>query len=350
MKCNLNLFNNIQKKIATPIAASLITLPVIAQTNSLKKDVFEKSDVKIEQTNKAAEKSTVEDNEFIKAVKYYNELDSYERSNLTYQVYDSISAKLYKMEQDIDKAFINCDAYKDICIAPRWHYRYYPNFQDKLINFDIKEIRTKTDKDMKSLQDLKNNIEYSVENANGEKKHTQPDFTNYDVDELAIKHLGMGYEEFDKKYHKELEYCKTVTPADFHLMNETQAFVYGKAKAYAKEMLETTISEARTAKLDAAERILEESNKSSEDMFMFTDFEMDGITNENWAKLKSGIAINSFKNILKKKYLEKNPSGIFNLNATPAKKKKSIKIFENGNLTIISPNGLKYKPDGSLNF
>ena len=45
------------------------------------------------------------------------------------------------MERRIDDTFTNCKAYQDICIIPRWHYRYYPYMQEKLINFDVQEIR-----------------------------------------------------------------------------------------------------------------------------------------------------------------------------------------------------------------
>ena len=347
MKCNLNLFSVIPKKLVAPVAmAGLISLPMFSQSNGLvKEDVFEKSNLKSEQVNKTAQQNS--DNDLNNAIDNYNKLDYYDRSAITYETSDSVQSKLYRMEHGIDDAFANCKAYQDICIIPRWNYRYYPYIQDKLINFDIQEIRTRTDADMKSLQDLKDKIEYVIENANGKKEHKKPETTNYDIEELAQKHLGMSYKDFDKEYHNELEFCKTVTYANFNSMDERQAFVYGKAKAYAKEMLETTINDARNTRLDYGERLLDETNKTSDDLSIITDFEFDGINDENWAKLKSGIVINSFEEVLKKNFSGNNPNGINDLITKPSLT-KSIKKIENGEVVVITPNGLKYNTNGIL--
>ncbi len=347
MKCNLNLFSVVPKKLVTPAAmAGLISLPMFSQSNGLvKEDIFERSNVKSEQVNKTSQKNS--DYDLKNAIDSYNNLDYYDRSAITYETSDSVQSKLYRMEHRIDNAFANCKAYQDICIIPRWNYRYYPYIQDKLINFDIQEIRTRTDADVKSLQDLKDKIEYVIEDANGEKEHKKPETTNYDIEELAQKHLGMSYEDFDKEYHNELEFCKTVTYADFNLMNERQAFVYGKAKAYAKEMLETTINDARNTRLDYGERLLDETNKTSDDLISLTDFEFDGINDENWAKLKSGIVINSFKEVLMKNFSGNNQNGINDLITKPSLT-KTIKKIENGEVVVITPNGLKYHVNGRL--
>ena len=130
-------------------------------------------------------------------------------------------------------------------------------------------------------------------------------------------------------------------------MNERQAFVYGKAKAYAKEMLETTINDARKTRLDYGERLLDETNKTSDDLIAMSDFEFDGINDENWAKLKSGIVINSFKEVLKKNLSGNKPNGINDL-ITKASLTKSIKKIENGEVVVIKPDGLKYDIKGTL--
>ena len=347
MKCSLNLSSVVSKKFVAPaVIAGLISLPMFSQSNSaIKEDVFERSNVKSEQVDKTSQKNS--DNDLNNAIDNYNKLDYYDRSAITYETSDSVQSKLYRMERRIDDAFANCKAYQDICIIPRWHYRYYPYMQEKLLNFDIQEVRTRTDADMKSLQDLKNKIEYVIEDANGEKEHKKPETTHYDIEELAQKHLGMSYADFDKEYHNELEFCKTVTYADFNLMNERQAFVYGKAKAYAKEMLETTINDARKTRLDYGERLLDETNKTSDDLIAMSDFEFDGINDENWAKLKSGIVINSFKEVLKKNLSGNKPNGINDL-ITKASLTKSIKKIENGEVVVVSPDGLKYNTNGTL--
>ena len=341
MKCSLNLVNAIPRKFVAPAAiAGLMSLPMFSQPNNLiNEDVF----VKSEQVDKTSQKDN--DNDLKNAINNYNKLDSYNRSKLTYETSDSVQSKLYKMERKIDDAFANCKAYQDICIIPRWHYRYYPYMQEKLINFDVKEIRTRTDADMNSLQDLKDKIEYTIEEANGEKEHNKPATTHYDIEELAQKHLGMSYADFDKEYHDELEFCKTVTYADFNSMNARQAFVYGKAKAYAKEMLETTINEARNTRFNYGERLLDVTNKTSDDLSIITDFELDGISDESWAKLKNGIVINSFKDVLKKNFSENKPNGMNDIIAKPLTT-KSIKRVENGEVIIVTPNGFKYNTNG----
>ena len=344
MKCSLNLFSVMPKKFIAPAAiASLMSLPTFSN-NLIKEDVFEKSNIKSEQVDKASQN----DNDLKNAIDNYNKLDYYDRSKLTYETSDSVQSKLYKMEHRIDDTFANCKAYQDICIIPRWHYRYYPYLQEKLINFDVQEIRTRTDADMKSLQDLQDKIEYAIEDANGEKEHNKPATTHYDIEELAQKHLGMSYADFDEEYHDELEFCKTVTYADFNLMNERQAFVYGKAKAYAKEKLETTIDEARNTRFNYGERLLDETTKTSDDLSTITDFELDGIKDDSWTKLKSGIVINSFKEVLKKNLSENKPNCINDLITTEPLTTKSIKKIENGKVVVITPNGLKYYTNGIL--
>lgn len=345
MKCSLNLVSVIPRKFVAPAAmVGLISLPMFSQSNNLiNEDVFERSNINSEQVDKMPQK----DNDLKNAIDSYNKLDYYERSELTYETSDSVQSKLYRMEHRIDDAFANCKAYQDICIIPRWHYRYYPYMQEKLINFDIQEIRTRTDADMNSLQDLKDKIEYAIEDANGEKEHNKPATTHYDIEELAQKYLGMSYEDFDKEYHDELEFCKTVTYADFNSMNERQTFVYKKAKAYAKEMLETTINEARNTRFNYGERLLDETNKTSDDLSTITDFESDGISEESWTKLKSGIVINSFKEVLKKNLFGNKPSSINDLTIKPLTT-KSIKRIENGEVVVITPNGLQYNINGIL--
>ncbi len=283
--------------------------------------------------------------EFNKAAECYNDkMDSNERSEVTNNTYNNLQTRLYEMEKAVDDAFIECDAYKDMVIMPRGYYRYYPYFNDRLTNFDIEEIRNLTSKDMDSLHELKDKIEYIMENANGETEHNEPQRTEYDIEALAEKHLGMSYEEFASKYGAELEFCKTVTAADFSSMTETQRMVYRKAKAYAAEMLTTTINEAHTVNWDAGERKLEETLKATDDMYVISEFETDGITEDGLNSLKSGIMYKAFEEALVAKYKELEPSGIKEIQAD--KKDGVKKVLINGQILIFTPDGSVYDTSG----
>ena len=293
------------------------------------------------------------DADFKKAADFYNDnMTSYQRYSVSSKTYDILQDRLYKMEKGIDQALIDCDAYSDIMIVPRWHYRYYPRFEDRLINFDIADLRERTTKDMTSLQELKDKIEYIIEEANGETEHKSPTKTEYDVEAMAQKHLGMSYKEFAEKYKDELEFCKTVTYADFNHMDATQAEVYRKAKAYAKEMLTTTINEAHTVNWNIGERKLEETMKASGDMYTISEFEDDGITEQGLSEIKSGIMYQSFKEALIDKYNELKDSGEDNPETSvesaksEEKPKKPVKCIINGALVVINPDGTIYNLNG----
>ena len=283
---------------------------------------------------------------FEKAIDFYNtQMTSFQKYQVTSNTYDNLYQRLYNMERAIDQAFIDCEAYSDINIVPRWHYRYYPNINDKLLNFDIAEIRTRTTNDMNSLHELKDKIALIIEDANGIEEHTGPSKTEYDVDKLAQKYFGMSYEEFDAKYHDELEFCKTVTYADLNSMNETQRYVYAQAKAYAKEMIEITINEAHTTNWDAGEKKLNETIKATGDMMTISDFEYDGITEEGLNKIQSGIMYKAFEEALTDKYNELDRTGIENVEVNPTQK-KPIKRNVNGQILIFNPDGSVYDATG----
>lgn len=279
--------------------------------------------------------------DFEKAIDYYNKKMNYnQRYDVTTNTYDNLQTRLYNMEKAINQAYIDCEAYSDINIVPRWYYRFYPYFEDKLINFDIDNLRERTTNDMESLHELKDKIAYIIEEANGETTHKEPTKTEYDVDILAQKHFGMSYAEFSETYKNELDFCKTVTYADLIAMNETQRYVYAKAKAYAKEMLLTTINEAHVVNWDTGEKKLEETLKASGDMYIISEFEDDGITNENLSQIQSGIMFKAFEDALLNKYYELNINKTDNISNTKiqSKLKKSVKYFKNGKVIIVSPN------------
>lgn len=310
------------------------------KNNIEKEEIYQTMGLSISRKT-SAKINTTRHPDFEKAKDYYNNnLDYYERSNVTYDTSSNLETRLYQMEKAIDEAFTECDAYKDIVIIPRWHYRNY----DKLLNFDIAEIRNTTAKDMNSLHELKNEIEYIIEDANGETSHTEPAKTDFDIEELAQKHLGMSYEEFYALYKDEIEFCKTVTYADLNAMNEKQRMVYSKTKAYASEMLQKTINEAHTVNWDAGERKLNETMKASDDMFIISDFETDGITEEGLEKFKSGIMFKSFEDALINKY-EENPSKIKDTKTKNAPK-KGYKQIINKEFLIFNPNGRNYNLKG----
>lgn len=284
---------------------------------------------------------------FDKAVSYYNnKMNYYQRYDVTQDTYSNLEQRLYEMEKEIDQAYIDCAAYSDILIVPRWHYRFYPNLENKLLNFDIEEIRNHTKTDMESLHELKDKVEHIIENANGEKTHAEPEKTKYDIEALAQKHLGMSYEEFVKKYKDELEFCKTVTYADLSSMSETQRLVYSKAKAYAKEMLTITINEAHTVNWDTGRRKTDETLKATGDMYTISEFEDEGITDQGLAEIKSGIMFKAFEEALVKKYQELEPSVVKEA-AVENKPQKSFKRVVNGAVLIFNPDGSVYDLKGN---
>lgn len=285
--------------------------------------------------------------EFAIASEYYNtQLGMYERSDVTQQTYTNLEERLYKMEKAIDNAFIDCQAYQDIVIVPRWHYRYYPYLNDKLIQFDIDEIRTTTAKDMQSLQELKERVEQVIAEANGEETYEKPEETHYDIEELAQKNLGMSYAEFAELYKNELEFCKTVTSADLTVMNDTQRMVYSKAKAYAAEMVQSTINEAHTTNWDAGNRKLDETMNATDDMLLISDFELDGITDDGISQIKSGILYKSFEDAVIAKYKASCIDSISE-NALKAPLNKNIKKINNKSKRVeIHTEGSIYDTNG----
>ena len=314
-----------------------------------KEEIRELLGLSVSQTrasSRAAAGSRPSNPEFDRAVEYYNNsMSSRQRYEVTTDTYDNLTARLYKMEKAMDEAFQDCAAYQDIVIVPRWHYRFYPYIETRLINFDIDELRTTTSRDMASLHVLKDRIESVIEEANGVTEHTEPEKTHYDVDELAQKHLGMSYEEFAEKYHDELEFCKTVTYANLYTMTPTQAEVYAKAKAYAREMLETTINEAHTVNWDAGERKTEETLKATGDMFTISEFEYDGITEDGLNEIQSGIMYAAFEEALISKHQELDPSGVDDIRVE-GEQNAPRKVIVNGTVLIFNPDGSVFDTAG----
>lgn len=289
--------------------------------------------------------SKAQNSQFQNAVNYYNEkMDSSQRSDVSYSAYNILQTKLYEMEKAIDNAFLECETYQDIAIVPKRYYRFYPNFNDKLINFDIDSIRNLTAKDMAELHELKDKIEYIMESANGITEHSEPNKTEFDIEALAEKHLGMSYEEFATKYKEELEFCKTVTAADLNSMTETQRMVYAKVKAYATEMLTTTINEAHNTNWDAGERKQAETSKATDGMSVISNFETDGISASGLAKIESGITYKAFEEALVNKYQESEANGIDKI--VTDKKDRSKKVLINGQVLIFTPDGSIYNTSG----
>jgi len=315
---------------------------------SQQKSGYLNADEKVEKSSTRTDNSTNKD--FDKAVNFYNDrMTSDERYAVTRKTYDNLETRLYNFEQELDKAFQNCEAYQDIVIVPRWHYRYYRQFNDKLINFDIEDLRTRTVKDMKSLNKLKDDAVRIIEKANGIASHSEPEKTHYDVDEIALKHLGMSYEEFKEKYKDELEYCKHVTYADFKLMDDVQSDVYGKARAYAIEMLNTTIEEAHLVNWNIGEKKVDETIKASSDMYIVSDFEYDGITKNGLAEFESGITFKSFEDALVEKYneLKQGEQTGINDKKTEDNLKEVVKRVVNGAVLIFNSNGSVYDLKGN---
>ena len=313
-----------------------------AKNNNIEKaEVFELLGLNISKTRADSTSTRPKSEEFKKAIDLYNskEDDYYWRHSVTVDAENKLTERISKMEQDINKAYQECAAFNDpdIMVVRTSPYRYwsYTRFYDRLIKFDIDEIRTRTTKDMNSLNEIKDKVEHIIKDANGETKYDTQQKTNYDVDAIAQKHLGMSYKEFAKKYAKELEQCKYVTYADLYNMDSTMAYVYDRAKSYAAEMLDTTILEAHNVHWDTQERILYTSLDASSDVYAVSEFEWDGITDEGLNEIKTGLMYKSFEEALIDKY-RKDPTGISNAEAEQLPN-GAVKVHKNGKVYIYNP-------------
>ena len=80
-------------------------------------------------------------------------------------------------------------------------------------------------------------------------------------------------------------------------------------------------------------------------MFILSDFETDGITDEKLNEFKSGIMYKAFEDALINKYHELFPSGIEDINADK-KEQKPKKQIVNGVVLIFNPDGSVYDTSG----
>ncbi len=237
----------------------------------------------------------------------YDELEKL-ISSVTKEAYDILEKKLYDMEAGINKAFSDCKAYQTIVIVPRGHFRHFQYVYDynfiynNISGFDIEDIRKTTAEAMESLHKLKDDAQKTFETANGETTHTEPTKTPYDIEALAQKHLKMSYSEFAAKYKDLIERCKEpMTYADTLSMSPDERDAYNRLKGYSSEMLSITINEAHTVNWDIGERKVEETLNATGDMYALQDFEMEGITDEGLAQIKSGITYAAFRDAMTNK-------------------------------------------------
>lgn len=309
----------------------------VFRTTALNSGVSENTVASLLGANFKLNKSKISSAEFDEAIRYYNsELSSNERSQITYDTYNIGQEKLYNLEREIDEAFINCEAYQDILIIPQRRPK-----PDKLLNFDIYALRDITSKDMKALHELKENIILAIEKANETKNHENITPTKFDIEELAIKYLGMSFADFSVKYSKELEFCKTVTYADLYQMTEIQRYVYSTVKSYAKVLLTTTINEAHDVRWYSGNKLQEETNKYTDDMIKILDFESNGLSKQNFENLSSGIMKTSFLKALTS-YLKAN-----NIESVDSEdKNKTIKKVTKDGIVIITKDGKKFDITG----
>lgn len=293
--------------------------------------------------------------DFDKAVDFYNkEMDYSQRRSVTSAAEDAIYQRLYALQKEIDNAYINCAAFNDsdMMVVRMSPYRYYtyPRFYDRLLNFDVADIRKRTTANMDSLNEIRDQVEKTMAKAKGETEYTKPEKFEYDVDAIAQKLLGMSYEEFAKQYPDELEKCKYVTYADLRTMSETESYVYGKAKAYAAEMLETTLQTAHNVHWDIQEQLLYESLNTSADIFAISEFEYDGITDKGLDSIKSYISFDCFESALMDKYgelkKEEKPDTAINAPEAEAQIKKPVKKVINGKVYVFTQDGSVYNLNG----
>ena len=322
-----------------------------AKNNIDKTEIFELLGISISPITRAATgaASSYKSNNplFNKAVDYYNKkMDSYERSRVTSQTFDNLTTNLYNMEKAIDKAYMECDAYNDdkIVIVPRshlWYYRDYPLWDDRLENFNIEDLRTRTTKDMQSLIELKE----KVSEITGNPDYFDGTNKKYDVDEIAQRCLRMSYEDFSSKYSEQLKSFKYTTKADVINMNSEDRAVYARARAYAQEMLTTTIMEAHTVNWDIGELKLDETLKATGDMYTILEYEYNNITEVGLAKIKSGIMFKTFEEVLIDKYKELDPTGVEEAK-TEEKPLRNVKAIINKAVKILKTDNQVYDLSG----
>lgn len=262
-------------------------------------------------TRRAASNNREITAEYQKAIDYYNNvLGSYQKYNVTQDTYYALEKVLGEMEQSINKAFEKCSAYAEILITPSWYYRFHPYLMNHLDSFDIEEVRTKTSGAMESLQNLKQEVEDIIAQASGKEKGDDVERTSYDVEALAVKHLGMSYAQFAQNNRGIIEKCKTMTVAGMASLTPSEADAYSRLQAYAKEMIDITVNEAHTIRWNVGERKVDETLKATGDMYKISEFETDGITEQGLDEIESDIMYNTFKNTLIDTYKKINPDGI----------------------------------------
>ena len=311
-------------------------------SNLEKAEIFELMGLNIPTARAASSASAREKSpEFIKAVDCYNtKMDQTQRHSVTVMTNNNLTIRMRNMERDIETAYQNCAAFNDpdIMVVRTSPYRYwsYTRFYDRLIKFDIDEIRTRTTKDMDSLNEIREKVEHIIKDANGETNYEAQKKTEYDVDAIAKKHLGMSYQEFAKKYAKELEQCKYVTYADLYNMDSTMAYVYDRAKSYAAEMLDTTILEAHNTHWDTQERLLYASLDASSDVYAVSEFEWEGITDDGLNEIQTGLMYKSFEEALIDKYREIDSTGIGDSQVEQLPN-GFIKVRKDGKVYIYNP-------------
>ena len=358
-----NLKNEEKTDLQSDPAAALSNSGDVSKTET--SDSYKNMGLKLSGTRADALGNREISPEFQEAIDFYNDNMSYsQRHSVTNQAENNIIAALSKMEQDINTAYIECAAFKDpnIMVVRNSPYRHYiyPRWYDRLLHFDVDALRKQTTDDMNSLNEIRDKVEYIMEAANGDSEHHTPPKTEYDVDKIAEEYLETSYEDFAEKYPNELEKCKYVTFADIGNMNETEAYVYGRAKAYASAMLDITTNDAHNTHWDIQERKLYEALAASDAIYAISECEYDGITPEGLAGIDSPIAYNAFETALIEKYEplkpadttpDENPddgagddeteTSIQNTEASNVQQ-KPVKRVVNGAVLIFNPDGSVY--------
>ena len=269
--------------------------------------------------------------EFDKAAEYYNtKMTDLQKQDVTYKTYEVGERRLHDMETKADKAFEECEAYSDIILVqPRWPWR-----RRNIVDFDLKETKENLEKDMESLNELKDKIQLIIEEANGIETHTPPEKIEYDFNQLALVKLGMPYEDFINLYG-----------TDFKAANPSDA--YFKAKAFAQAMVDYAREQAHEVRWDYGEKLQDETFKYLDDMTVVSDFEYTGVTKSTLSELSSGIMFKAFEETLIAKYNELNPED----DAIDDIKQDNVqsgskKIIVNGAILIQTPNGSLYDISG----
>lgn len=270
------------------------------------------------------------------AIDYFNIKDDQtekRRKSIVDAAYSKGETILSQLSSDINKAFVDCEAYGNITLTPRRWFRWYRPIE--FVNFDLAEIQNDAKNNIVSLNKLQDDLQTAFENAHGvpKEEHQKPKNIDIDMEALAQKYLGMSYEEFEAEYKDELEIIKTITTAQLVSPDTPQRVkdAHYKAQQYAYDLTAREKEVMRDIRTDSGYREMEETFDYGNNMMIIEDMKDDGITEENFAQLTNPIMYRVFTEAL----LEANKGNGIDLNSAETFIPKSVKGVLDGKMLVV---------------